>query len=133
MKHLSPTVVALAVLGVSSQALAQNRCQVDFLLTNDQAWGRLQWARRCAQENPYGYSTGRDPRFWYAGFNAEANEAESWGVYVYPVYWDSTTNQPWLGPGAAGSPTAGYTGAQIANLSCTSKPPLVYNDGLCVP
>ena len=64
-------------------------------------------------------------------FNIQVEEIASYGGYAYPVYWDPTTNQPWVGPGAAGSPTASYPGAQIASLPCTIKPAHVYADGLC--
>ncbi|MFP2906013.1 hypothetical protein ACLESD_13330 [Pyxidicoccus sp. 3LFB2] len=133
MKTLSLPTLAFAVLGISPQASALNLCWTDALLTSDQAWGRQQWARRCAQENPYGNPTGRDSRFWPQVFTAQADEYASYGVYIYPVYWDTTTQQPWLGPGAAGSPTGGYTGAQIASLPCTLKPVFVLADGICEP
>ena len=132
MKKLSLPALAFAVLGISSQASALDRCMTDAVVTISQGLGRQRWAKRCALENPYALSTVRDMRFWHSSFATQVSNYADLGIQVYPVYWDPTTNQPWLGPGAAGTSTSVFPGAQIASLPCTIKPEHVFMDGLCM-
>ena len=137
MKKLSLSALVSVVLGISSQASAAwapsgYRCSFDSL-SNDQGWGRQQWAKRCTQQNPYSHPSTRDSRFWHSAYTPEANDYALVDLFPYPVYTDPSTYEAWRGPGAAGSPTAGYTGAQIAALPCTIKPAQIFMDGICEP
>ncbi|MBU8898130.1 hypothetical protein KRR26_21155 [Corallococcus sp. M34] len=111
------------------------RCTYDQL-NIDQGNGRQKWAKRWQQGNPYGLTQwgGLDMRFWDSAFSMEANNAALAGTWLYPVYVDpNNTYAPWPGPGAPGSATAGYSGAQIQNLAGTYKPVAVQMDALCEP
>ncbi|RKG94473.1 hypothetical protein D7V97_38825 [Corallococcus sp. CA053C] len=112
------------------------RCTYDQL-GPDQAYGRQKWAKRWQQGNPYGATQwgGLDMRFWNSSFSLEANNASLAGTWLYPVYVDpNNMYAPWPGPGAPGSATAGYTGAQIQyDIPGTYKPASVQMDALCEP
>lgn len=125
MRKLSLPALTFVVLGIATQASAawsssSYRCVFDSV-SNDQAWGRQQWAQRCGHLRGFGHSS------------AEADDSAMVELFLYPVYTDPMTFEAWRGPGAAGSPTASYTGAQIASLPCTFKPAHIFADGLCEP
>ncbi|WP_171444775.1 Hint domain-containing protein [Myxococcus xanthus] len=112
------------------------RCSND-LVNADQAEGRQKWAKRYQQQNPYGATAwgGLDMRFWNSSYSMEAFNAAAAGYWLYPVYVDpNNMYSPWKGPGASGTPTASYTGAQIQNnVPYTFKPAHIQMDGLCEP
>ncbi|SDE62561.1 Hint domain-containing protein [Myxococcus virescens] len=112
------------------------RCSND-LVNADQAEGRQKWAKRYQQQNPYGATAwgGLDMRFWNSSYSMEAFNAAAAGYWLYPVYVDpNNMYAPWKGPGASGTPTASYTGAQIQNnVPYTFKPAHIQMDGLCEP
>jgi hypothetical protein len=110
------------------------RCTQDQL-TNDQGRGRQKWAQRWANNDPYNISATRDQRYWISEYTGYALTAyESYNMWLYPVYVDPDNYYtPYLGPGAPGSLTAGYTGDQIYASSYTLKPVQVLVDGICEP
>jgi hypothetical protein len=110
------------------------RCTQDQL-TSDQGRGRQKWAQRWANNDPYSISASRDQRFWVSEHTAYAVTAyEDYGMWLYPVYVNPDNYyEPYPGPGAPTSSTAGYTGDQIFNLGYTYKPVSVLVDGICEP
>ncbi|WNG20721.1 hypothetical protein [Cystobacter fuscus] len=110
------------------------RCTQDQL-NPDQGRGRQKWAQRWANNDPYNISASRDQRFWLSEHTEYAITAyESYSMWLYPVYVNPDNYyEPYPGPGAPSSSTAGYTGDQIFNLSYIYKPVSVVVDGICEP
>ena len=140
MKNLAAVLGALVLSTPAFAAWAPTnyRCTFDQL-SSDQAYGRQKWAKRWQQGNPYGATQwgGLDMRFWHSSYSLEANEAAAatTPVWLYPIYVDpNNMYAPWQGPGAYGSPTGTYTGAQIQyDVAGTYKPAAIQMDGLCEP
>ncbi|QRN93894.1 hypothetical protein JRI60_32670 [Archangium violaceum] len=138
-KSLSLCAVTMT-LGLATQASAawapsSYRCAFDQITNQDQARGRQQWAKKWADADPYNISANKDQRFWAAMFNQDALDSlNNYQTWLYPVYVDPNQGyDPVMGPGAAGSDTAGLTGDQIFNLDYTIKPVQVLMDGVCEP
>ncbi|MBJ6761648.1 hypothetical protein JGU66_12805 [Myxococcaceae bacterium JPH2] len=132
-----PTLVValgLAAPAMAAWAPSYYRCTFDQL-TSDQAKGRQQWAKKWADADPYNISTGKDQRFWATVYDTDARDAlNAYNTWLYPVFVDPNNNyEPWKGPGAPGTTTAGFTGDQIFALGFNSKPVQILMDGVCEP
>lgn len=153
MKKTTPQFLAFtAILGLSTQAAAwwvpsDYRCTFDQITSSDQSRGRQRWAQTQAQMNKYQYKNKdgvlqpRDIRFWSSMYSTETTEAYEYNqTYLYPVYTNPDTYEPWIGPGAYNTPvyyngvsTQFMTGTELSLLPHTVKPERMMHDGVCEP